>query len=275
MFGPIRGPWPDDSCKGRWGTNPPYHIPVFVLTNHPRASIAMEGGTTFHFVSDGIDAAFERAIGAAKGQDVRLGGGVATIRQYLRAGLIDEMHLAIAPILLGIGEHVFLVLMHLDSVIAAPKAFQRRMPRMSLSASGNSLGAMTGQSRVQLQNRTKQAYRGAADNPKAVVVANDGSHPIHLPDGDKRVPWWSGETLLSEDHVSGVFVHSKLSKSRASGTSNLKTLRSHRIPRSQSISARSIRRAANRCSICRDRRYGASARGARAAHSAAPTLEIL
>ena len=101
MFGPIRGPWPDDSWKGWWGHNPPYHTPVFVLTNHPRASITMEGGTTFHFVSDGIDAAFERAIGAANGQDVRLGGGVATIRQYLLAGLIDEMHLAIAPTLLG------------------------------------------------------------------------------------------------------------------------------------------------------------------------------
>jgi dihydrofolate reductase len=107
MFGPIRGPWLDDSWKGWWGHNPPYHTPVFVLTNHPRASITMEGGTTFHFVSDGIDAAFERAIGAANGQDVRLGGGVATIRQYLLAGLIDEMHLAIAPTLLGTGEHLF------------------------------------------------------------------------------------------------------------------------------------------------------------------------
>jgi dihydrofolate reductase len=107
MFGPIRGPWPDDSWKGWWGDNPPYHTPVFVLTNHPRASITMEGSTTFHFVSDGIDAAFERAIGATNGQDVRLGGGVATIRQYLLAGLIDEMHLAIAPTLLGTGEHLF------------------------------------------------------------------------------------------------------------------------------------------------------------------------
>ena len=107
MFGPIRGPWPDDSWKGWWGDNPPYHTPVFVLTNHPRAAITMEGGTTFHFVSEGIDAAFERAIGAANGQDVRLGGGVATIRQYLLAGLIDEMHLAIAPTLLGTGEHLF------------------------------------------------------------------------------------------------------------------------------------------------------------------------
>ncbi|TMH05252.1 MAG: dihydrofolate reductase [Betaproteobacteria bacterium] len=104
MFGPVRGPWPDESWKGWWGANPPYHVPVFVLTHHPRASIEMEGGTTFHFVTDGIHAALERAKQAAQGKDVRLGGGVATIRQYLNAGLIDEMHLAIAPNLLGRGE---------------------------------------------------------------------------------------------------------------------------------------------------------------------------
>jgi dihydrofolate reductase len=104
MFGPVRGPWPDNTWKGWWGDNPPYHTPVFVLTNHPRASITMSGGTTFHFVTDGIHAALERAVDAAKGQDIRLGGGVATIRQYLCAGLIDEMHLAISPILLGSGE---------------------------------------------------------------------------------------------------------------------------------------------------------------------------
>jgi dihydrofolate reductase len=104
MFGPVRGPWPDDSWKGWWGADPPYHTPVFVLTHHPRASIAMEGGTTFHFVTDGIDAALKRAREAAQGRDVRLGGGVETIRQYLRAGLVDEMHLAIAPVLLGGGE---------------------------------------------------------------------------------------------------------------------------------------------------------------------------
>ena len=106
MFGPIRGPWPDENWKGWWGDNPPYHTPVFVLTNHPRASITMNGGTTFHFVTDGIHAALERAGDAAKDQDIRLGGGVATIQQYLRAGLIDEMHLAISPILLGSGEHL-------------------------------------------------------------------------------------------------------------------------------------------------------------------------
>jgi dihydrofolate reductase len=104
MFGPVRGPWADDVWKGWWGDNPPYHTPVFVLTHHSRASIDMSGGTTFHFVTDGIHAALERAVGAAKNRDVRLGGGVATIRQYLRAALIDEMHLAISPVLLGSGE---------------------------------------------------------------------------------------------------------------------------------------------------------------------------
>jgi len=106
MFGPVRGPWPDDSWKGWWGDEPPYHVPVFVLTHHPRASLAMRGGTTFHFVTDGIHAALARAITAAGDRDVRVGGGVATIRQYLRAGLIDEMHLAISPVLLGSGEHL-------------------------------------------------------------------------------------------------------------------------------------------------------------------------
>jgi dihydrofolate reductase len=107
MFGPVRGPWPDDIWKGWWGSNPPYHVPVFVLTNHSRPSIEMDGGTIFHFVDDGIHSALKRATEAANGQDVRLGGGVATIRQYLRAALIDEMHLAISPVLLGSGEHLF------------------------------------------------------------------------------------------------------------------------------------------------------------------------
>ena len=106
MFGPVRGPWLDDSWKGWWGNNPPYHVPVFVLTHHPRPSITMEGGTVFHFVTDGIHAALKRAVEAAKGQDVRLGGGAATIRQYLQAGLIDEMHLAVSPVLLGCGENL-------------------------------------------------------------------------------------------------------------------------------------------------------------------------
>lgn len=107
MFGPLRGPWPDANWNGWWGDNPPYHTPVFVLTHHPRAPVTMQGGTTFHFVTDGIHGALDRALEAANGQDVRLGGGVATIRQYLRAGLVDELHLAIAPILLGAGEALF------------------------------------------------------------------------------------------------------------------------------------------------------------------------
>jgi len=104
MFGPVRGPWPDDSWKGWWGEEPPYHVPTFVLTHHARAPVAMKGGTTFHFVTDGIESALAQAKAAAGDRDVRLGGGVATIRQYLRAGLIDELHLAIRPILLGSGE---------------------------------------------------------------------------------------------------------------------------------------------------------------------------
>jgi len=107
MFGPIRGEWPDDNWKGWWGDNPPYHVPAFVLTHHKRASLNMERGTTFHFVTDGIHSALEQAKAAADGKDVRVGGGVATIRQYLREKLIDEMHLAISPVLLGTGENLF------------------------------------------------------------------------------------------------------------------------------------------------------------------------
>ena len=107
MFGPIRGPWQDDSWKGWWGDNPPYHTPVFVLTHHQRPDLTMEGGTTFHFVTDGPEAALARAREAAKGKDIRIGGGVSAIRQYLAASLIDEMHLAISPVLLGEGEHIF------------------------------------------------------------------------------------------------------------------------------------------------------------------------
>ncbi len=107
MFGPVRGNWPDDRWKGWWGDNPPYHCDVFVLTHHPRSSIAMKGDTTFHFVTDGIHGALRRATDAAKGRDIRLGGGVGTIRQYLQAGLIDEMHAAISPVMLGAGEHLF------------------------------------------------------------------------------------------------------------------------------------------------------------------------
>ncbi|WGF87941.1 dihydrofolate reductase family protein [Marinivivus vitaminiproducens] len=107
MFGPVRGDWPDASWKGWWGDNPPYHVPVFVLTHHTRAPVEMEGGTTFHFVMDGIEAALKRARHAAGGKDVLIGGGASVLRQYLQARLIDEMHLAIVPVLLGRGESLF------------------------------------------------------------------------------------------------------------------------------------------------------------------------
>jgi dihydrofolate reductase len=107
MFGPVRGSWGDDAWTGWWGESPPFHHPVFVLTHHDRPSLSMEGGTTFHFVSDGVEAALERAVEAADSDDVRIGGGAATVQQYLRAGLIDDLHVAIVPILLGRGERLF------------------------------------------------------------------------------------------------------------------------------------------------------------------------
>jgi dihydrofolate reductase len=107
MFGPVRGEWPDEGWKGWWGENPPYHAPTFVLTHYPRASIEMLGGTTFHFVADGIEAALERARAAAGEKDIKIGGGVETVRQYLRAGHVDEIHLAVAPVVLGRGEALF------------------------------------------------------------------------------------------------------------------------------------------------------------------------
>ena len=107
MFGPVRGAWPDNDWKGWWGDTPPYHTPVFVLTNHPRASISMNGGTTFHFVTDGIQSALRQATAVAGAKDIRLGGGVATIRQYLNAELVDDMHLVQSPMLLGAGENLF------------------------------------------------------------------------------------------------------------------------------------------------------------------------
>jgi dihydrofolate reductase len=106
MFGPVRGPWPDDSWKGWWGDEPPYHVPTFVLTHHPRETVVMEGGTEFRFITGGIHAALEQAKEAAGDRDIRVGGGVSTVRQYLQAGLIDEMHLAVRPVLLGTGEHL-------------------------------------------------------------------------------------------------------------------------------------------------------------------------
>lgn len=107
MFGPIRGDWPDDKWKGWWGDNPPYHAPTFVLTHYPRNPIEMEGGTVFHFVTDGIEAALEQARSAAGDKNVKIGGGVSTVRQYLQAGLVDEMHFAISPVVLGGGEAMF------------------------------------------------------------------------------------------------------------------------------------------------------------------------
>ena len=107
MFGPIRGPWQDDAWKGWWGENPPYHVPVFVLTHYPKKSLSMQGNTVFHFVTDGIESALEKARKAANGKDIRIGGGTSTVRQYLQAGHIDEMHLAFSPVFLGSGEHLF------------------------------------------------------------------------------------------------------------------------------------------------------------------------
>jgi dihydrofolate reductase len=107
MFGPVRGPWPDESWRGWWGEEPPYHVPTFVLTHHERKPLEMKGGTTFHFVTGGIDEALERAKAAAKGRDVRLGGGVSTVRQYLQARLVDEAHVALRPVMMGSGEALF------------------------------------------------------------------------------------------------------------------------------------------------------------------------
>ena len=107
MFGPVRGEWPDDSWKGWWGDNPPYHAPTFILTHHPRDPIVMAGGTTFHFITGGITQALEQARAAAGGRDIKISGGVSTVRQFIQAGLVDEMHFAIAPVLLGRGEAVF------------------------------------------------------------------------------------------------------------------------------------------------------------------------
>jgi dihydrofolate reductase len=118
MFGPVRGDWPDESWQGWWGDEPPYHHPVFVLTHHPRPDLAMKG-TTFHFVTGSIESVLLRALDAANGLDVRLGGGVATVQQYLRAGLVDSLHIAVAPVLLGAGERL------LDAVAAAYKVVEQ------------------------------------------------------------------------------------------------------------------------------------------------------
>jgi dihydrofolate reductase len=137
MFGPVRGPWPDESWRGWWGDEPPYHHPVFVLTHHPRPSVEMQGGTTFHFVDGGIEVALERAVEAAGGRDVRIGGGASTVRQYLRAGLVDLLHLAIAPVLLGSGQRLFEDLSDLPEayqvaeVVGSPRAAHVRVTKRS------------------------------------------------------------------------------------------------------------------------------------------------
>ena len=118
MFGPIRGPWGDSDWTGWWGDEPPYHHPVFVLTHHPRSPIPMAGGTTFHFVDGGIEAALERAVEAADGQDVRIGGGASTVQQFLKAGLIDDLHVVVVPVLLGRGERLF------DNLGAGPPGYE-------------------------------------------------------------------------------------------------------------------------------------------------------
>lgn len=107
MFGPIRGDWPDGDWKGWWGDNPPYHAPTFILTHYPRAPVVMEGGTTFHFITGGVEEALAQAKAAAGGKDIKIGGGVSTVRQYLQAGVVDEIHFAISPVLLGRGEAMF------------------------------------------------------------------------------------------------------------------------------------------------------------------------
>jgi len=140
MFGPMRGAWGDAPWTGWWGDNPPYHHPVFVLTHHPRPPIEMAGGTTFYFVEEGIEAALERAMKAAQGLDVRLGGGVATIQQYLRAGLVDELELAIVPVLLGQGERLF------DHLEGAPVGFECTELMCSTSVAHVRLARSTGYS---------------------------------------------------------------------------------------------------------------------------------
>jgi dihydrofolate reductase len=130
MFGPIRGPWPNNEWKGWWGENPPYHVPVFVLTNHPRESLSMKGGTVFHFITDGIESALEKAMKAANGRDIRIGGGASTIRQYLQAGYIDEMHLAFSPVFLGAGENLF----------AGPDNYRVDLPKLGFTVTQTSYG---------------------------------------------------------------------------------------------------------------------------------------
>ena len=128
VFGPIRGEWGEEDWTGWWGPEPPYHHPVFVLTHHPHAPIEMAGGTTFHFVTDGIESALDRAVAAAGGADVCIGGGAATVRQYLRAGLVDEMHVAVVPTLLGGGERLLA-----DDLVALGYQVVEHLPTASVT----------------------------------------------------------------------------------------------------------------------------------------------
>jgi len=147
MFGPVRGAWPDESWRGWWGEEPPYHTPVFVLTHHPRGPLAMKGGTEFRFVTEGIEAALEQARAAAGNLDVRLGGGVSTIRQFLRASLIDELHLVLSPVLMGSGEHLlhdidlpalgYECVEHVPGARAASHVILRKMKREGLEGEGH------------------------------------------------------------------------------------------------------------------------------------------
>jgi dihydrofolate reductase len=138
MFAPSRGPWPDDGWRGWWGDDPPYHHPTFVLTHYPHDPIPMDGGTTFYFVTDGIEAALERAFEAAGGKDVRLGGGAQAVQQYLRAGLLDEMHIAVVPVLLGGGERLFddlgegAMAMEVVEFVSSPAATHVRLARRAV-----------------------------------------------------------------------------------------------------------------------------------------------
>jgi dihydrofolate reductase len=154
MFGPVRGPWDGESWRGWWGEDPPFHHPVFVLTHHPRASIRMQGKTTFHFVTDGIEAALTRAREAGGGGDIRVGGGAATIQQYLRAGLIDDLHLAVVPILLGRGERLF------ENLDGAPDGYECVELVASPSVMHVRLARTAGESEPVLPNRA-----GSADPP--------------------------------------------------------------------------------------------------------------
>jgi len=173
MFGPVRGPWPDDTWKGWWGDTPPYHTEVFVLTHHPRQSIAMTGGTTFHFVTDGVRAALERAAAAAGGKDIRLGGGVATIRQFLQAGLIDHMHLLFLRSFSAPGKTSWPASTCQGSGLTWPSTLHHRMPLTSFSANANnpsSRGSATKRTGGPRRAQRLRVARTTARNPNQSIA---------------------------------------------------------------------------------------------------------